>query len=237
MRAIRAVIFDWGGVLTTSPMPPLLALERELGYAHRQLVDWMFCTGLCTSGRPADGEQRPDSDFQLLEKGLLSFEGYFERILACSAEHLGAPMAREASQELRARFAVDAGVAAFSWPMIHRARRLRADGYRTAILTNQIPSWREFWRSSVPLEDFDVVVDSCEVGMRKPEPGIFRHACDLLGVDPTEAVMLDDSPRNAAGAGAVGMASIVVRDSMTAIAELDELLSNHGRGGASENEP
>ena len=75
-------------------------------------------------------------------------------------------------------------------PLVRRTRGLRAEGYKTALVTNNVMEFREHWRGVLPLEElFDVVVDSSEVGMRKPNPAIFLHALDLLeGVAPERAV-------------------------------------------------
>lgn len=220
---IRAVVFDWGGVLTTPPLLAVRAIEAELGYSHRQMLDWMFHSGTA-SATDGPGSTPAEEDFALLEMGSISFEEFSERVLARSAEHLGAAMPRETYDRICGLFLTDAGVAAVNWPLVHLARRLRERGIATAILTNQIPQWREFWRSSVPLEDFDVVVDSCDVGLRKPDPAVFRLTCDLLGVAPGEVVLLDDSPRNTVAAEAFGMRSILVKDPLAAVAAIEDLV-------------
>lgn len=218
MGEIRAVLFDWGGVFTNPPLVAMREIEKTLGYAHRQMVEWLFYSGMSPDGENIEG------DFHLLEKDAISIEEFHTRVLARSADHLGDPMTEETYASLCELFVTNPGIDTVHWVMLERARRLRRDGYRTAIVTNQIASWREFWRSSVPLQDFDVIVDSCVVGMRKPEPAIMQLACDQLGVQPEEAVLLDDSVRNIAGARAFGLAAIHVQDPVQAIAELDALL-------------
>jgi epoxide hydrolase-like predicted phosphatase len=111
--------------------------------------------------------------------------------------------------------------------VVDRARQLRADGYRTAVLTNNAREVGDNWRAIVPVDDlFDVVVDSCLVGMRKPNPDIYRHTADLLGVAPERCVFLDDAPGNVAGAEGVGMRAILVDlDVAPALTELDKILS------------
>ena len=86
------------------------------------------------------------------------------------------------------------------WMMVHRVRELRADGYRTAILTNNVKEWGTYWKASIPLDLFDEIVDSCEVGLRKPDPAIYRLTCDRLKVTPEAAVFLDDTRRHVEGA-------------------------------------
>ena len=86
------------------------------------------------------------------------------------------------------------------------------------------------WRSLVPIDElFDVVIDSSEVGMRKPSRAIYELTLERLGgVAPDEAVFLDDVASNVEGAQAAGLHGIVVDDPPNrAIDELDELLAAH----------
>lgn len=110
--------------------------------------------------------------------------------------------------------------------MVDRIRMLRADGYATAIVTNNVREAGDAWRAKLPVDElFDVVVDSCEVGVRKPHPAIFSLTLERLGgVAPERAVFLDDHPGNVAGAERAGLAAILVDDPIEALAELDELL-------------
>ncbi len=80
------------------------------------------------------------------------------------------------------------------------SRALRGQGYRTLLLTNNIREYSGQWRAKLPVDElFEFVIDSSEVGMRKPEPEIFRHTLDLLGCAAEEAVFVDDLPVSAAG--------------------------------------
>jgi putative hydrolase of the HAD superfamily len=112
--------------------------------------------------------------------------------------------------------------------MVEVVRRLRSDGYRTALVTNNVREFGDTWRAMVPLAElFDVVVDSCEVGMRKPNPAIYHHALAALGdVAPERAVFLDDAPGNVDGARRAGLAAILVDDPDEAIEALWELLED-----------
>jgi putative hydrolase of the HAD superfamily len=116
--------------------------------------------------------------------------------------------------------------------MVDRARSLRDDGFRTGLLTNNVAEFREFWRPLLPLSDlFDVVIDSSEVGMRKPDHRIFRLALEQLGGVAAEAtVFLDDYEGNVVAARALGMHGIVVGvDPAPALVELDEVLAARAR--------
>lgn len=114
--------------------------------------------------------------------------------------------------------------------MLELVRRLRTTGFRTGLITNNVREAGDSWRALLPLDElFDVVVDSCQVGMRKPDPRIFALALDRLGsITPARAVFLDDHPGNVAGAQRAGLAAVLVRDPGAAIAELDALLAANG---------
>lgn len=110
--------------------------------------------------------------------------------------------------------------------IVDRIRSLRAEGYLTALCTNNVKEGSRSWRELVPVDElFDAVVDSSEVGMRKPDPRIYRHTLELIGVDdPARAVFLDDHPGNVAGAERAGLASLLVGDPAEAVIALDRLL-------------
>jgi epoxide hydrolase-like predicted phosphatase len=96
-------------------------------------------------------------------------------------------------------------------PVVDAVRAVRAAGGRTAVVTNNVRELSETWRPVLPLDDlFDTVVDSCEVGLRKPNPAIYHLACDRLGVGPERAVLLDDIESNLRGAEAAGLRAIHV---------------------------
>jgi putative hydrolase of the HAD superfamily len=93
-----------------------------------------------------------------------------------------------------------------SQPMLELLRQLRAAGVRTALLSN---SWGVTgYPTHLFPELFDAVVISAEVGMRKPEERIFRHAAQLLGLDPAECVFVDDLEANVLAAEALGMTGV-----------------------------
>ncbi len=111
--------------------------------------------------------------------------------------------------------------------MVETVIRLRRDGYRTGLVTNNIKEAGDDWRALVDLEAlFDAVVDTCVVGMRKPDPRIFEHALEQMGgVAPERAVFLDDHPANLEGAKKAGLRGILVTDVDDALDELDALLA------------
>ena len=88
----------------------------------------------------------------------------------------------------------------------------------------QPKEWGNYWKSSIPLDLFDEIVDSCDVGLRKPDPAIYRLTCERLKVAPEAAVFLDDTRRHVDAARQVGLHAILVRDPWAALAELDTIL-------------
>jgi putative hydrolase of the HAD superfamily len=94
----------------------------------------------------------------------------------------------------------------------------------TALLTNNIPEWRTSWRSLLDVDAlFDVVVDSCEVGTRKPEPAIYEIMRNKLGV-PHEAIFfLDDLGVNLKAARSLGWQTLKYDDTTRVLSVLDAL--------------
>jgi putative hydrolase of the HAD superfamily len=109
--------------------------------------------------------------------------------------------------------------------MIDTARAVRAAGYRTAILTNNTKEWGA-WRAAWDADNLvDVVVDSCEVDLRKPNPAIFELTVELLGGPPIDrCLFLDDFPWNVAAAEALGFHTMQVTDPVAAAADVRRLL-------------
>jgi len=216
MGAIEAVIFDYGGVLSTTPFAGIAEFERKMGYPEKSLSQLLFGKGASPQGPT---EAIPDHDWHRLETGRLTLDEFHQRLVARSEAALGKPL----DLGVYAQFLRDLGVG-IHWMVVHRVRELRAEGYRTAILTNNIKEWGRYWKESIPLELFDVVVDSCDVGLRKPDPDIFRLTCERLGVVPEAAVFLDDTRRHVESARSFGLQAILVRDPWAALAELDSVL-------------
>jgi epoxide hydrolase-like predicted phosphatase len=113
--------------------------------------------------------------------------------------------------------------------MVEAIAGLKRDGYKTALVTNNIKEAGDDWRSLVDLDAlFDAVVDSCVVGLRKPDPAIFLHTLRELGdVAPERAVFLDDHPVNVAAAQRTGLHGILVEDADRAVDELHQFLQAH----------
>jgi len=100
------------------------------------------------------------------------------------------------------------------------------------MLTNNVREWEARWRAMLPVDElFETVVDSAFVGLRKPDPAIYRIVCDRLALEPAQCLFLDDVEVNCTAATELGMTAVLFRDSEQAIAEVREAL---GRGQLSE---
>lgn len=209
--SIEAVLFDYGGVFTVSPFAAVTSLSEKLGVPAPVLLEIIF--------GPYDRDT--DHPWHRLERGELLLAAAREEILALGRE-------RGSEVDLFEFFgAIGSITSGVVEPMVDCARRLKRAGYRTAIVTNNVAEFAEHWRTTLPLDElFDTVVDSSQVGMRKPNPRIFAHALECLGnVAPSRAVFLDDFHGNVAAASQLGMHGILVEEDPTgAIEALERLL-------------
>ena len=211
MSAIDAVLFDYGGVFTVSPFAAVSDLGREMGVDPQTLVATIF--------GPYDADT--DHPWHQLERGEISLAKACEAIIALGKERgLDADPLKFLSSMANSGPGVHENVVAC-------ARGLRVEGYRTALVTNNAVEFREHWRKSLPLEElFHEVVDSCEEGVRKPDPRIFERTLERLGgVEPARTVFLDDYPGNVEAAERLGIRGVLVgADPAPALAELAGLL-------------
>ncbi|MGV9616925.1 HAD family hydrolase [Nocardia xishanensis] len=101
-------------------------------------------------------------------------------------------------------------------------RRYREAGLFVGMLSNMPPAWEPHWRRMVVAEElFEEIVNSAQVGCRKPDPEIFELAAARAGIEPQRCVLVDDLPQNCAGALAAGWRAVQFRDAATATAEVD----------------
>ena len=209
---IRAVISDFGGVLTTPIAGSFQAFADRSGITP------------ATMGQTLEALHERDGTHPLheLECGRISeaaFASSLQRALCDAAGH----------EVSLVGFAELLGDLLPNEPMIALMASLRDEGYRMALLTNNVREWEQRWRAMAPIDDiFEVVVDSAFVGMRKPEPEIYELTCARLGVTPQECLFVDDREDNCAGALAVGMSVVRYRDVEQATAEIRAALAVSG---------
>ena len=230
MRAVEAVIFDYGGVFSSPLFQGLDAFEDAMGYPPGSLATLLFGDRVYINGGggdPFDGareQTRSVADFHRLERGEITFDDYLAGLMRRAPDVLGKPIDLEAYQRFTSEMPF--GV---HWPVVHHARRLRADGLILAMLTNNIQEFGHVWRATLPIDElFAVVVDSSSVGMRKPEPEIYVHTCEQVGVEPDAAVFVDDNADNCAAAAALGIEAVHFTDPWEMVADLEEVLERRG---------
>lgn len=237
---IQAVIWDYGGVISIPPFSGLDGFEADMGYPAGSMLELMFgessyietlSRGTSTEGvTPAEPEARHavTHDWHRLETGDMTLADYFISVTERAPRILGAPVDLEAYQ--RYARSMHFGI---HWPVVHRIRELRRDGFATGLLTNNVKEFGSAWRASIPVDEiFDAVVDSSEVGLRKPDPRIYELTCEKLGVEPDAAVFLDDNRSNVEAARALGMATVHVADGpIETLTALDAILDGQTRGG------
>lgn len=205
------VLFDFGGVITSSPFEAFARMERERG-----LPDGFVRRVNATN---------PDSNaWALFERAAIDADA-FDVQFAAEARALGQELRGNDVLALLAGDIRPAMVTAVDW--------LKATGYRVGCITNNVPAGEgpgmmrtEEKASAVAaiLARFDLVVESSREGIRKPDPRIYALACQRLGVAPAQCVYLDDLGINCKPAAAMGMAAIKVTGEGQALAALEEAL-------------
>jgi epoxide hydrolase-like predicted phosphatase len=206
---IRALISDFGGVLTTPLAAGFLAYQEEAPISLEDLG----------RGMQAAADVYGEHPLHSLERGEIT-EQEFARRLA-EQLHDGFDLAR-----LRELYfeRIEPNAA-----MIGFVGELRRRGMRTALLTNNVREWEPLWRAKLPELDevFEVVVDSAFVGMRKPEPGIYELTVERLGggLRAEECLFVDDIELNCEAARALGMTAVRFDHADQAIGELESALA------------
>jgi putative hydrolase of the HAD superfamily len=204
--AFRAVIFDLGGVVLGSPLHAIAAYEVERGIPAGSVNRVVAETG-------AEGA------WGRLERGVIGLAVFAPAFEAeCAA----------------AGFAIDARVlmermGAASQPraaMLAAIRSLRAHGLQVAALTNNWPAGEREDGTRALRGHFDAFFESSVLGLQKPDPRIYQHACAELGIEPEAVIFLDDIGRNLKAARALGMTTIKVDTPEQALAELADLLEH-----------
>jgi putative hydrolase of the HAD superfamily len=198
---ITTVLFDFAGVVTSSPWGAMAAA----GQGNIELLIGSYA-------------EDTDHPWHQVERGEMAIGDWMAEVTR---------MGQEAGVEVDfAPLRALLGEMTVHQQVVDRIRTLRDEGYRVGLITNNVREGSATWRALIPVDElFEVVVDSSEVGMRKPNPAIYHHALALLGgVEPSAAVFLDDSPGNVEGARLAGLAGILVDDPDVALLELDALL-------------
>lgn len=208
-RGIRAVLFDYGGVLTEGMGGLFQALTEGSGASIPELG------ALLLGPYGEDG----DHIWHRLERGEVPFQAVCDWARD-EATGRGWRLDLSSLPHLVANLAIRHGA-------LDRVRQLRASGYRTALVTNNVREFSVAWKSEQAFAGlFDVIIDSCEAGLRKPDARIYQLTLERLGAAPGDSVFLDDFLVNVEGARRVGMHGILVgEDWPSAFDELEALLT------------
>ena len=244
---IKAVIFDYGGVISSPLFRGIGEFEAAEGYRKGSLLQLLFGEThyIGVHGRSvadevaaetvdevaadpdsleSEGEARDAPAWHRLERGEIDMATYFAMIVEQAPEVLG----RAIDVDAYGRF-MRTSAPGVHWQVVHRIRDLRGQ-VRLGLLTNNVKEFGEHWRATFPINElFEVIVDSSHVGMRKPDPEIYLLTCKKLKVEPDEAVFVDDNADNVAAARALGMESVHFGDDpRISLAELDAILTRRG---------
>jgi putative hydrolase of the HAD superfamily len=199
--AIEAVLFDFGGVLSTSPFDAFERHEQSLGMP----------TGFI---RSLNATNPHDNAWARLERNEVDFDAFCQ---AFEAEAVAAGGRVDA----RTLFATMAGEMR---PAMLEAVRRCHEHLKTGLLTNNFITPETTARHHDVFDLFDVVIQSAVVGVRKPDPRFYLLACEELDIEPAAAVFLDDLGVNLKPARALGMQTIKVIDPTEALIELEAIV-------------
>jgi putative hydrolase of the HAD superfamily len=211
-----AVLWDFGGVILSSPFEAFRHYEREAGLPED------FIRSLNARNPDANAWAKMERS----EVSLDEFVALFESEAHAQGHKLdGWRVLQAISGDIRPQ-------------MVEALRRCRA-AFKVACITNNMkagegPGMARSAEKAAAVAEimtlFEHVVESSKLGFRKPDPRIYRHACDLLGVAPQRCVYLDDLGVNLKPARAMGMRTIKVGDPDVAIAELEAMVGIPLRG-------
>ncbi len=208
---VKAVIFDFGGVITSSPFDAFNRLEAEKGLA------------LDTIRRinAIDRDANAWAQFERAEIDAAAFDALFAaEALTQGVVITGAEVLAVLSGDIRPR-------------MVAALDTLKAVGFALGCITNNVPSGKGPGMAesaakadaiSAIMARFDHVIESSKVGVRKPDPRIYQMMCEMLGVAPGGCVYLDDLGINCKPAAELGMVAIKVTDGDQALTDLGAVL-------------
>ncbi len=200
---IDATLWDFGGVMTTSPFEAFARYEEE----HGLPVGFI---------RRLNATNHHDHAWAQLERGAVTFDEFCSLFEAEARAAGGALVASDVMGLLSGQLRPE---------MVEALRRCREAGLRTGCLTNNFSIADNDPSAAMGevLQLFEVVVESRRAGVRKPDPRFYELACEALEIEPKQAVFLDDLGINLKPAREMGMATIKVEEPMAALRALEEI--------------
>ena len=207
---IKAVVSDFGGVLTAPLLQGFTSIQADTG-VPAEAFGAALARATATDGRNPLFE---------LEVGAISEHEFLTTLERELEAGLGRAVTLHGFGE-RYMVALDANDELFDY-----YRTLHGRGMRLAMLTNNVREWEPLWRAKLPVDEiFETVVDSAFVGMRKPDPAIYALVLERLELPATACAFVDDIAVNVEAARPLGFATVHFRSTEQTIAELDALLS------------
>ncbi len=206
-RRIRAVVFDFGGVLITTITNQVGTLATTHGVPMTTMLQILL--------GPHESGQHP---WHRAERGELAVAAIQDALQPWADPH-GVTLRGDEIDAL-----LSAGGYTTVPEMNAKVALLKRDGYLTGLLTNTFAEFRPTMERDLHFPDFTTVVESFAVGSRKPEPRIYEATRDLLGVEHNEILYLDDFAQNIATAQSFGWSTIHVTDPVADIARIDEVV-------------
>jgi putative hydrolase of the HAD superfamily len=207
---IKAVISDFGGVLTTPLIQSFMSFQDQTGITTEALG----------KGMQAATEANGDNPLFEMERGEITEGAFLEKLTDSLEPILGHRPAMHRFKEIYFE-ALDSNP-----PMIELMKELKAAGYRMAMLTNNVREWEPLWRPMLPVDEiFETVVDSGFVGCRKPEARIYAITLDRIGLLAESCLFVDDVLVNCEGAEKAGMTAVHFQDNEQAIAAVRAVLA------------
>lgn len=209
-NGIRAVISDFGGVLTTPLIQSFMAFQDQTG----------ITTEVLGKAMQAATEANGENPLFEMERGEITEVAFLDQLTGSLEPLLGHRPEMHRFKEIYFE-ALEANP-----EMIELMRELKAEGYRMAMLTNNVREWEPFWRSMLPVDEiFATVVDSGFVGCRKPESKIYALTLERIEMPPEACLFVDDVLVNCEGAEKAGIAAVHFQDNEQAIGEIRAALA------------
>jgi putative hydrolase of the HAD superfamily len=211
MAEIKAIVSDFGGVLTTPLMQSFMAFQDQTGISTEVLGKGM------QAAAEANGGENPLFE---MERGEITEVAFLNQLTDALEPLLGHRPEMHLFREIYFE-ALNPNP-----PMIDLMDELRQAGYRMAMLTNNVREWEPLWRSMLPVDEiFETVVDSGFVGCRKPESRIYELTLERLGEPAKACLFIDDVLVNVEGARKAGLHAVHFQDNEQAIPEIRAALS------------
>ena len=208
---VKAVIWDFGGVFTSSPFEAFARFERERGLPEDLI-------------RKINSTNYLDNAWAKFERSDVTMDE-FDELFAQEAKALG--------HEVRGREIIALLSGDVRPEMLAALRTIKTRGLRVSCITNNVSAGEGAGMASTHekakavqeiMEEFEHIIESSKAGVRKPHPRIYEMALEALNMDAADAVYLDDLGINCKAAHEVGMKAIKVTSADQALADLEEVV-------------